>query len=141
MMLDIYDHYCCPISKKFPAVARFLTIYIEEAHAYNEWWLPESPGAQPGGCSYIANHENISDRINAAKRFRTDFNFPGEIVCDSFEDQVNERFGAWPERLYIIENGIVVYQGGMGPFDYKLAEVKDWLIERFGLRGEIMARR
>lgn len=140
-MLDIYDHYCSPTSKKFPVVARFLTIYIEEAHAYDEWWLPESPNAQVGGGSYIANHKSIEDRVAAAQRFVRDFNFPGEVVCDSFHDDVNDRFGAWPERLYIIEQGVVVYQGGIGPFEYKLAEVKDWLIARHGLRGEVMARR
>ena len=31
------------------AVARFLTVYIEEAHASDEWYLPHAPNAQPGG--------------------------------------------------------------------------------------------
>ena len=141
MMLDIYNHYCCSNSSEFPVVARFLTIYIEEAHAHDEWWLPESPGAHVGGGSYIANHRHIQDRMGAAKRFVDDFGFPGEVVCDSFQDEVNDRYGAWPERLYIIEQGVVVYKGGIGPFDYRLAEVKDWLIARYGLRGEVMTRR
>ena len=56
-------------------------------------------------------------------------------------DEVCERFDAWPERLYIILDGAVVYQGGYGPFDFKLAEVKDWLAERYGMRGAPIHRR
>ena len=140
MMQDIIDNYCS-VSGKYPAVARFLTIYIEEAHAYDEWWLPESPGACVGGKAYIANHRNLEDRLTAARKFVQDTRLTSDVVCDSFDDQVNDRFGAWPERLYIIQDGVVVYKGGMGPFDYKLAEVKDWLAERFGMRGEVMTRR
>ena len=32
----------------FPPVARFLTVYLEEAHAVDEWYLPDAKGAQPG---------------------------------------------------------------------------------------------
>ena len=31
-----------------PPVARFLTVYLEEAHAVDEWYLPDAKGAQPG---------------------------------------------------------------------------------------------
>ena len=29
-------------------------------------------------------------------------------------------FGSFPERLYVIKDGKVARQGGMGPFDYKV---------------------
>jgi hypothetical protein len=32
----------------YPPVARFLTVYIEEAHASDEWYLPHAHNAQPG---------------------------------------------------------------------------------------------
>jgi len=141
-MLDIYTNYCNPDGcNGVPAVARFLTIYIEEAHARDEWWLPESPEAFVGGKACIWNHKTVEERIATARKFQQDFNFPCELVCDSFDEDVNDKYGAWPERLYIIQDGVVVYQGGHGPFDYKLAEVKDWLTERFGLRGAVMTRR
>jgi hypothetical protein len=101
-MLNIYHNYCS--NNKFPAVARFVTIYIDEAHAHDEWWLPDMPGAHVGGKSYIANHRNITDRLAAATKFVEDFAFPCEVVCDSFEDEVNDRFGVCPERLYDIHH-------------------------------------
>ena len=45
----------------------------------------------------------------------------------------NDAYAAWPERLYIIsENGTIAYRGGMGPFNYKPAEVRAWLAARYG---------
>ncbi len=134
-MNDIFYHYCS--GDKFPKVARFLTIYIEEAHAQDEWWLPDSVG----GKACISSHRCIEDRIQAGQRFVADFKFPSELICDSFDNQMNERFNAWPERLFIVEKGVIVYEGGLGPFDYKLAEVKDWLSTRYGMRGEQITRR
>ena len=137
MMTDIFQNYCSHGNNEYPKVARFLTIYIEEAHARDEWWLPDSAG----GKACIYNHKTLQDRLQAGKKFVEDFSFKPELICDSFKNQVDERFEAWPERLYIVQNGVIVYQGGYGPFDYKLAEVKDWLIERYGLRGEVITRR
>lgn len=134
-MLDIYQQYCDPHSGQ--QVARFLTIYIEEAHARDEWYLPDTPG----GRACIYNHRSMQDRLIAARRFVEDLQFPVETVCDSWLNQADERYAAWPERLYIIRGGRVVYQGGFGPFDYKLAEVQDWLVSQFGARGKAISRR
>mmetsp|Transcript_9443 Transcript_9443/g.8448 ORF Transcript_9443/g.8448 Transcript_9443/m.8448 type:complete len:144 (-) Transcript_9443:38-469(-) len=143
-MIDIYQSYCNPNEPKGSpneCVAYFLTIYIAEAHARDEWWMPTTDNAQEGESACIYQHKNIQERIIAAKSFQKDFNYPCEIICDSMKNEVYENYDSWPERLYIIEKGIIVYQGGMGPFDYKLAEVKDWLINRFGLRGEAISLR
>ena len=43
------------------------------------------------------------------------------------DNAVNKAFGAMPERLFILMNNKIVYQGGMGPFFYNLEEVKMWL--------------
>jgi hypothetical protein len=142
-MNDIFSNYCSLEGRLH--VARFLTIYISEAHAKDEWRLPDSFSEQQissrHGCDGIAHHKNLSERLAAATHFVKDFNIKFEVVCDSMKDEANACFDAWPERLYIIQNGIVVYKGGYGPFDYKLAEVKDWLAAKFGLFGNIIDRR
>jgi hypothetical protein len=138
-MKDIYHNYCDP--NRDDCVAKFLTIYIAEAHAKDEWYLPTAPNAHEGGHACIIQHKNIESRKYVASTFIEDFDIPFEVVCDSMKDQVCERYDAWPERVYIIEKGMVVYAGGLGPFDYKLAEVKDWLASRYGLRGDVITRR
>ena len=50
------------------------------------------------------------------------------MYIDGLNDSVNRAFGAYPERLYILKNSTVAYQGGMGPFGYCLDEVERWLV-------------
>jgi len=119
------------------AVARLLTIYIEEAHASNEWRLPESVVEKDDKVA-IAVHKTINDRLAAAALFAKNRGIPEEmqqwLVCDSMLAQVNDRYDAWPERLYVLIDGVVVYKGGPGPFEYKVSEVQDFLNSRFGSR-------
>jgi hypothetical protein len=126
-MLSIYDTFC----KGKDAPARMLTCYIEEAHAKDEWHFPNSAVTLDFNAE-IAVHRSIDERIAAAKLFkeRTKTHCL-EVVCDSMEGHLVQRYDAWPERLYVIVDGVVVYRGGVGPFDYRLDEVRQWLQERF----------
>jgi hypothetical protein len=140
-MCNIIDHFC--VDGKYPKVANFLTVYIEEAHAKDEWNLQEAYDAYVTGAGKsvtLTRHRSIEDRILMAKAFQADYKFPGEIVCDSFSNPVKVLYDGWPERLYIIESGVIVYQGGYGPFDYNLKEVQDFLFSRFGERGPAIYR-
>jgi hypothetical protein len=117
-MLSIYRKFCNGPS----AAATFLTIYIEEAHAVDRWFLPQAPS---GVC--IKHHTSDAERRAAAQRFIDDHSFPAETLVDTMADEANTRYDAWPERLYIIVDGVVVYKGGAGPFGYRLDEVAAWL--------------
>ena len=134
-MVDIYNNYCHGESQ----VAKMITIYIEEAHAVDMWYLPESPDATTDAAIY--SHRVIQDRMRAANRFIQNKSFPIEMVLDTMNGDVVDCYDAWPERLYIIVDGVVVYKGENGPFGYRLDEVKDWLAERYGMRGESIAFR
>lgn len=110
-----------------PARASMLTIYIEEAHAVDEWAVPLP--RRTGG--HINFAKNIDDRLQAARDFIRDHNYPCDLVCDDMCADANLLFDAWPERLYIIENGVIVYKGGPGPFEYEPQEILQWLQRRF----------
>lgn len=112
-------------------VAEFLTVYIEEAHAKDDWAVPA--GVNPGG-ENIVMHQVIQDRIAAGKKFVEDVKYPIELVCDTMKGQAMNRYEALPERLYIVDQGVVVYKGGQGPFLYKPDEVLQYLKYRFGER-------
>lgn len=49
------------------------------------------------------------------------------ILVDTMSNEALKAYGALPERLYIIQGGKVVYEGGEGPRYYKPTEVKTWL--------------
>lgn len=131
-MVQLATSYCTGKDK----VARMLSIYIEEAHALDEWVLPESL-VETEMDTHIKVHTTIQERIAAAKLLqqRRATGPDLEIVCDSMSGEVVDRYQAWPERLYIVLDGLVVYKGGMGPFEYKLFEVQEWLAARYGMRG------
>jgi hypothetical protein len=44
------------------------------------------------------------------------------------DDAVGARYGAWPERLYVLDAaGRVLYRGGPGPFEFRPGEVEEVL--------------
>ena len=46
------------------------------------------------------------------------------------DDRANHAFAALPERIYVVLDGRIAYQGGLGPFDYKIEEVEEYLSKR-----------
>lgn len=49
------------------------------------------------------------------------------IVMDTMKNELDNTYTAWPERLYIVKDSKILYVGGLGPLDYKVDEVEDWL--------------
>ncbi len=70
-----------------------------------------------------SHHRSLAERVAAANRFVKDCDFQGEVVCDSMANDMIHRFDAHPERLLIIEKGVVVHKGGKGPLIYY--DIKD----------------
>lgn len=88
---------------KLQPLCNFLTVYISEAHAQDEWKL----GKPDGVC--VNQHKTLEDRIQAAKNFVRDFELPsGEdtsmtIVVDSWENDFDNSFAVWPERAFVVD--------------------------------------
>ena len=83
----------------------------------------------------IPKHRTQEERC-AAARFLLSHNPPCTVRVDSMLDAANLAYGASPERLYIIRESQIVYQGGPGPMSYNTQEVRVWL-EKFA--GERIA--
>jgi len=79
----------------------FLTIYIKEAHASDEWKL--------GYKVQIPQHKNLGSRIEAANKFKKDMDYQITLLVDSMENDFNETYAPWPERAYIIYQGKFAY--------------------------------
>jgi len=104
----------------------FLTVYIKEAHPSDGWMLPN---AIRGG--HCRQHLTIEERRAIANEFIQDNNYKLPFFLDSMKNEACIRYQAWPERLYIIQDGVVVYKGMVGPFGYNVWEVRRWLENRF----------
>ncbi|KAL3837499.1 hypothetical protein ACJMK2_022851 [Sinanodonta woodiana] len=112
------DHFI-EVASNFADVADFLIVYIAEAHATDEWIV--------NGNKYRINrHKKIEERLAAASILK-EKNPPCPIVVDTMSNDANHKYAAYPERLYIVHNGFIAYQGAEGPFGYDVKEVETWL--------------
>ena len=109
--------------------ADFLTVYVREAHPTDEWQMKSN--VKDDVC--YAQPKTLVQRVAIAKDFTTRFKFPLPFGVDDMSNAADNVYAAWPERLYVIDQtGHVVYRGGMGPFNYKPVEVREWLAAKYG---------
>lgn len=110
------------LRQNFSQFADFVTIYISEAHPCERDHFT--------GNYNIETHKVMDDRIAAAQTLRSEagLHLTGcPILVDPMDDRANHSYAALPERLYVISEGRVVYQGGLGPFGYSIEEVEELL--------------
>jgi hypothetical protein len=112
--------------RDFGARADFATIYIAEAHASDEWALPHARGAGDAIPEGIVQPRSLAARCALARLFGRR-HAVGRLFVDTMTDEANARYAAWPERLFVVVDGVVAYKGGPGPFGYVLADVRAWL--------------
>jgi len=115
------------LRQNFSEVADFVTVYIAEAHPAERGHF--KVGGE-GGNYDIDTHANIADRLSAAATLREEAGQALEgcrILVDPMDDRANIAYAALPERLYVVQDGRVIYQGGLGPFDYNISDVEAFL--------------
>jgi Iodothyronine deiodinase len=111
------------------ANVRFLLVYVREAHAADEWVMPDN--AARG--LVLVQPTTIRERESAARECLGDFMLSMPTVVDGIDDAVCRTYGGWPDRLYVIApDGRIAYQGGVGPFGFKPAEVREFLRTEYG---------
>ena len=121
-MVQIYNDY--------KEHADFLTVYVREAHPTDEWQMKSN--VKDDVC--YAQPKTLEQRMAIANDFTKRFKYPLPFGVDDMSNAANDAYAAWPERFYIIDgSGHIAYRGGMGPFNYKPAEVRDWLAGRYGV--------
>jgi len=80
-----------------------------------------------------AQPKTLEQRVIIANDFIKRFKFPLPFGIDDMSNAADNAYSAWPERIYIIdESGHIAYRGGMGPFNYKPEEAREWLAARYG---------
>ena len=127
---------------EYKDIAEFTVVYVKEAHASDSWFVLNNNVSR----KYA---ECIDDRVEAVKEMidlwkekeegledvigdgpdddqKQSINF----LVDNMDNEVSTKLVALPERLYIVEDQKVVFQGGNGPFDYDIGAVEEFLKER-----------
>lgn len=100
------------IAKKYRGQANFLCIYIKEAHPTDE---SQSPPNIDEGILY-SQPTTVDERAKIAAACMLRFNFSFPMVLDNMTNEVDSKFRAWPERLYVLDKiGRVTWKCGIGP--------------------------
>jgi hypothetical protein len=76
-------------------------IYIDEAHAADQWNIGLSAGA------INQKHKTIDDRIDCAKKFIKEFQIDLPVYCDNMKNEFETLFAAWPTRYFVIKNNVL----------------------------------
>jgi len=58
---------------------------------------------------------------------KSDCNLKFPILVDMMDNSVSLKYAAFPERLYVVLDGTVVYAGGAGPFFYSIKELEGFI--------------
>lgn len=106
------------IVDEFRNFADFVIVYIEEPHASDGWRFNNN---------YDINQpRSIKERLQAARQLK-DLDPHCPILVDKMKGEADRLYGAFPEKLVIVLDGIVVYESKIGPWGYDPAEVSEWL--------------
>ncbi|ELW65435.1 Type I iodothyronine deiodinase [Tupaia chinensis] len=71
----------------------------------------------------IRNHRNLQDRLQAA-HLLLDRSPQCPVVVDTMQNQSSQLYAALPERLYVLQEGRILYKGKPGPWNYDPEEVR-----------------
>src|SRR5262245_34471469 len=110
--------------------ANFLLVYVREAHAAEEWVMPDNDARG----LVVPQPRTLDERASAARECVGDYVLSMPTLVDRIDDAVSETYGGWPDRFYVIApDGRIAYQGGVGPFGFKPEEVREFLRREYGI--------
>lgn len=97
----------------------FVTIYLCEAHAKDQWPL--------GRHVQVEQHKTIHDRIRTATNFMTQTGYALPMVVDCMGNDFMWRYFAHPERFFVFENGKLSFKAQPDGAYYRLEHLTDHL--------------
>jgi hypothetical protein len=110
------------LAKNYGEKVKFFSVYIREAHAEGEDQVLRNLDEE-----IIFEQPTTSDEraeVAAACMLRYNFSFP--MLMDNMENEAEEKYMSWPDRLYLIDSDSkIAYQGGMGPLYFDVDEFED----------------
>ena len=107
------------LMKEFQSVADFVTIYVKEAYSLDGY-------AEVDQSIMDKEYASIAGRLVAAEAL-VETVHPCPIYIDDVTDEARYDYGAYPDRLFVIEGNRIAYEGGRGPFYYDLKELREFL--------------
>ena len=117
------------LAKSFDDKVKFFGVYIREAHAEGEDQVLRN--LDEGIVFEQPESEDERAEVASACMLRYNFSFP--MLMDGMDNDAEDKYQGWPDRLYIIgEDGKIAYKGGMGPLYFDVDEFEQKLKDMLG---------
>ena len=108
------------LHERHGADVAFFIVYIREAHPEDGWVLEDN---REEGIALV-DPVSLGERAAVADAcvLRLETRIP--TLLDDVDDAVASAYGGWPDRLYLVgRDGRIAFQGEVGPFGFKPAEL------------------
>jgi len=106
--------------------ANFKLVYIEEAHANDEWPVGSKLYDYPQA-------KTLEQRQQAAKDMRDDLGVKLPIVLDSVDNLFSKDYCPWPFRFYVLHKGNLICKPQPIGGTYDIVELWELLEPHHGL--------
>lgn len=128
----VFGSYSCPnfrssadelkqLDKEYGTKIPFLLVYIREAHANGNW---QSTRNEREGVE-LAPAANLAEKEDHAVMCSRKLHLPFPSVVDGMDGAVENAYGAWPSRLFVIgRDGRVRYSTRLTELDFHPAELE-----------------
>ena len=123
---------------------QFLSIYIREAHPIDGWWLGFRLTRKvverffPKAALDVYDPQTMEERRAVAGRCEASLQYGIHTYVDEMDDPVSKAYAAWPTRLFLIgADGRIVYRGGLGPYGFKPAQLKEAIEQYLAAQNEM----
>ena len=111
-MNEIYERYRDRVD--------FYLVYIQEAHPTDGWLTLSNVEQQV----LYEQPKTADERAALAGVCMLNLGFGMPMLLDNMDDEVDRRYAALPERLYVLDkDGVIVYRGVMGSRGF---DVESW---------------
>ena len=110
------------LAKNYGGKVKFFCVYIREAQAEGEDQVPRNLEE----AVIFEQPETTDERAEVAAACMLRYNFSFPMLLDNMENEAEEKYVSWPDRLYLIDSaGKIAYQGGMGPLFFNVDEFEE----------------
>lgn len=127
------------LTGEFSKNTDFCFLYIEEAHAIDEWPIRSSRYMPNNEIVSVEQPKVLSERVQLARNFVQTFGLGREmkvLVDDPEQGNLFESaYAPWPIRIYVIENGKVQFISAPTDCSHDVSELRDWLEQRHGVNN------
>ena len=100
------------VRDRFRPDVDFVFVYIAEAHP------AEKKHYENENVRKIFAHKSFEDRIVAAEILLDEAGADWTLLIDDMDDRANIDYAAHPDRIYVIRNGKIAFEGKIGPFGF-----------------------